>query len=309
MNDDRDVKELFETKLGDMGLHEVKLLPTSSTVQGCLDILANNNWGSLVFGESSSIEGIISEKDLLFKAFLNYKELKDKTVDVIFTERVKKLTVDKTLYDCLAIFKGKDIRHIPIIDNECVRMMSIRDLLRFLFQGLEKQLVEFPIIDRWESKHFRILEEDFHVNLDEIMGLLSNKILYCNAGQIYSTNFVIVDENDSMKRVVELMCEKKTGCAVVMSYETKIVGILTERDFIKDVFPNYSLISPVKNFMTPCPHIFGERHYIGSALRNMFHYRYRNIIVADEEGFPIGLITLLDIIRFMAFILNVKATM
>ena len=98
------------------------------------------------------------------------------------------------------------------------------------------------------------------------------------------------------------MQKNKVGSLLIMEYETKILGIVTERDLLLKYFGKISFGEnrSVKEFMTANPHLLLHRHYLAHAINNMFKFKYRNIIVVNEDKFPIALVSLLEVFRYIS---------
>jgi len=98
-----------------------------------------------------------------------------------------------------------------------------------------------------------------------------------------------------------LMLEKEVG-SLVISNDKRAVGIVTERDFLRKV--TSVGVDPrsirVKDIMTTTLITAPVDVSIGDAAKKMMSNKIKRLVVVDEEGNPIGLITMTDLIRWMA---------
>ncbi len=104
------------------------------------------------------------------------------------------------------------------------------------------------------------------------------------------------------QRVVEavaLMQEKKLGCLLVTERET-MVGIFTERDVLTRVFGRKDLDRLlVKDVMTAKPESFQQDDSIAYVLNAMSVGGYRHVPVVNDQGRPIAVISVKDIVNFI----------
>jgi len=105
----------------------------------------------------------------------------------------------------------------------------------------------------------------------------------------------------STRDAVGEMVERGIGCLLV-EQNGALVGIVTERDILNRVSadPQRCLQRPVSEFMTPAPETITRQDSIAYALHAMDLGGYRHIPVVDVDGRPIGIISVRDILRFLA---------
>mmetsp|Transcript_8876 Transcript_8876/g.18934 ORF Transcript_8876/g.18934 Transcript_8876/m.18934 type:complete len:190 (-) Transcript_8876:283-852(-) len=106
-------------------------LPVFDAVQK----FAAYNIGCLVTTDSSGkISGVISERDYVCKVALLGKKSKDCFVKEISTKSANLITASPsdTVSNCMAKMLMKDIRHLPLLDDDghVVGIVSIKDLVK-----------------------------------------------------------------------------------------------------------------------------------------------------------------------------------
>jgi len=109
---------------------------------------------------------------------------------------------------------------------------------------------------------------------------------------------VCVRPKDSFRQAIEAMNAAKLGCALVTE-DDRLVGILTERDVLRHVVGKLDLESPVEQAMTRHPETVRPVDGIAFALNKMSVGGYRNIPVVDDDGKPIGVVTVRHFMRFI----------
>jgi len=108
---------------------------------------------------------------------------------------------------------------------------------------------------------------------------------------------VTVPLEANLGSAIRLMIDCGVGAVLVVSEAGKLVGILTERDFLIKVAgqPDYALLS-VRDFMTRAPETVLLSDTLAFALGKMDAGGYRHLPVVEGE-FPIGVISVRDILR------------
>lgn len=104
------------------------------------------------------------------------------------------------------------IRRLPVVNpgtNKLVGIISARDLVDF-FGGGEK---------------YKIIKNNFNGNIFAAVNLPIAKIM--------TENVVFARETDSIDKVAHMMLEKGVGGCPIVDNEGKVLGVVSERDFIK----------------------------------------------------------------------------
>ena len=74
--------------------------------------------------------GILSERDCARKVELRGRTAASTRVREIMTEKIVFVTPADSLVQCMALMKGRRIRHLPVVDgSKVVGMLSARDVL------------------------------------------------------------------------------------------------------------------------------------------------------------------------------------
>ena len=108
-----------------------------------------------------------------------------------------------------------------------------------------------------------------------------------------------VTPEQSVAEAVTVMRQAQGGCVLVCQGK-KLVGIFTERDLMKRVLaPGKPLTMPVSECMTPHPVAVHPKDPIGAAVRRMEEGGYRHLPVVDEEGRPVGILSVKRIVHYL----------
>jgi len=145
------VRDILKAKGGD-----VCSISSRATVLDALKIMSEREIGALlVKGAAGEIAGILSERDYARKVILVGKSSSSTLVEEIMTpvDRMIIARPENTIEDCMDLFTGNNIRHLPVLDrSKLVGMISSRDVIRILIA----------------EKKDRI--EDLYDRLDEMRG-------------------------------------------------------------------------------------------------------------------------------------------
>lgn len=103
----------------------------------------------------------------------------------------------------------------------------------------------------------------------------------------------------SIEQVVRQMTERKAGC-VLLQDDGRLVGIFTERDFVNRVVAAGKDVSgPVRDVMTPNPKTLTRHDNVHTAVEVMGCGGYRHMPVIGDDGQPIGVLSVKEIIHYL----------
>ena len=95
-------------------------------------IMMDRNIGSVIITEKGKPKGIFTEKDILLKVFGRGARYSEKVKKHMSTPLIT-IRPDQELKEAAQLMTIRNIRHLPVIDNEMlVGMVSNRDLLKVL---------------------------------------------------------------------------------------------------------------------------------------------------------------------------------
>lgn len=114
-----------------------------STVLDAVKILFDNKIGSLiVVNDDDDLEGIVSERDVLYKCYTLNLQICDKQVKEIMTPKDDLIIgkIDDTSTYLMNVMTEKRIRHIPILDKDTiVGIVSIGDVLKNVLESSQTE--------------------------------------------------------------------------------------------------------------------------------------------------------------------------
>lgn len=118
--------EILEEKGGD-----VLEIDGESSVFEAVQLMVENNVGSLLVTERGAVAGIVTERDYLRRVTLEGRT-EEAPVREIMSSPLVVATPETTVDECMAMMTDRRIRHVPVVEEEkVVGLVSIGDLVKF----------------------------------------------------------------------------------------------------------------------------------------------------------------------------------
>ena len=118
--------EILEEKGGD-----VLEIDAGSSVLEAVQLMVENNVGSLLVTEGGEVAGIVTERDYLRRVTLEGRT-EGAPVREIMSSPLVVATLETTVDECMALMTDRRIRHVPVVDDDkVVGLVSIGDLVKF----------------------------------------------------------------------------------------------------------------------------------------------------------------------------------
>lgn len=119
------VRDIIRKKGG-----EVFSISPEATVFEALKMMADHNVGALLVMSEGKVAGILSERDCIRRLDLHGRNSRETKVGEIMTSKVLYAQASQSLEECVAIMIDKNIRHLPVFENdELIGLISARDAL------------------------------------------------------------------------------------------------------------------------------------------------------------------------------------
>jgi len=98
------------------------------------------------------------------------------------------------------------------------------------------------------------------------------------------------------------LMQARHGTCLLITREQALVGILTERDIVTKVLPTGKAFGTitVDEIMTRAPEAFQPDDSVAYVLNSMHLGGYRHVPVVDEKNRPLAIVSVRDIISFIA---------
>ena len=100
-------------------------------VHEALKVMAERDIGVVLILENGQPLGIFSERDCVYELSLNKDWALDAPIKKFMISPIYYITPDQTVEDCMVVMTAKNIRHLPVIqNNEVVGIISIGDVVK-----------------------------------------------------------------------------------------------------------------------------------------------------------------------------------
>jgi CBS domain-containing protein len=134
-------------------------------------------------------------------------------------------------------------------------------------------------------------------NLMQRISVIQKSVL---VKDIMSRDVISLDKNDTVFKAIEIMGNKSISTVVILDRK-KPTGIVTERDLVKKILLKEKNPRKIKlsDIMTRSPKTINLDASIRKASNIMKTKKVRQLIVINEKGNTVGLISQTDIIKSM----------
>lgn len=127
---------------------------------------------------------------------------------------------------------------------------------------------------------------DFQLSFDE------------GVGSAYPDQPLAATADDTIGNVLQLLRAQRTG-AVLICDGSRLVGIVTERDALKQMAGGGDLSRPVREIMSKQPVTVASNATVGDAIRMMAEGAYRHLPIVDQDQKPTGVLAVHGIVRYL----------
>jgi len=115
--------------------------------------------------------------------------------------------------------------------------------------------------------------------------------------ELMSKNLAEISPQATLKEAAKMMIEKRVGSLIVFENK-KAVGIATEYDFVKNAYINGSPAKlKIRDIMSAPVITIGRYESVLDACKLFVKHRIKKLVVVDERGAPVGVITTTDLVK------------
>ncbi len=197
---------------------------------------------------------------------------------------------------------------IAITGNERSTLARKSDIL--LLVKVEREACPLNLAPTASTTATLVLGDALAIALLELKGFTKEKFARLHPGGLLGRKLKLVKEimhtgdrvprvsvNASMRDAILEMTSKGFGATTVVDDEGKLVGIITDGDLRRYIERGNDLNNGrVEDAMTRNPKVISPDSLVGEALNLMEKYKIMVLPVVDDEGRPIGIIHLHDIL-------------
>lgn len=102
-----------------------------TSILDALNIMAENNIGSVVVMEGETYKGILTERDYSRKVALKGRNSAETKVEDIMTTDLPSIGKLDTIERCMQLMSDKNIRYMPVMENDkLIGIISMSDVVK-----------------------------------------------------------------------------------------------------------------------------------------------------------------------------------
>lgn len=106
----------------------------------------------------------------------------------------------------------------------------------------------------------------------------------------------IAAENDSVRRIGELMRDENVGFVPIVDEDERVIGVITDRDLVTRILADdRPVATPIRHVMTEDVVLCHVDDDLGVAEEKLAKSRKERIIVVDGDGHVAGVISMSDL--------------
>ncbi|KAL4094593.1 hypothetical protein PRIC1_010251 [Phytophthora ramorum] len=301
----------------------------TETVHDAVLTMVERNIGSLIVTEEKEgIVGIVTERDILKKISPRTVLNEEKFVHDVMSSHIMCIHPSTTVIDALATMTKENIRHLAVVsgdmtsavkrgsvqeeDMRCV--LSITDIVRAYaeFEASKNPVTAESAVET-EAQSKKETDKSTETKPTDAAAAATTpatpvvtaatllKKKHKNIKLILNTR---PEDNVTVADAVEEMARRDFGAVLVVDKEQRVLGIFTERDYIRKVL--FELKDPTKVLVTDVMSSVGsllqiedplEKCWDLAATSNCRHFPVIGVMRQDREKELAGILSIKDIVR------------
>jgi CBS domain-containing protein len=145
-------------------------------------------------------------------------------------------------------------------------------------------------------------DDDYTSSGDPEERAISPAVFNDTVGVLAPAEPVCLRENATVTEAAQRMVQARQAAVLIVDAAGRLTGIFTERDLLTRVIgrglePKGTALSAV---MTPNPEVLSLSDRVAYAVHCMSVAGYRTVPLVDADGRPVGIVTVSDVIRWLA---------
>ncbi|UIZ28964.1 hypothetical protein KXD40_007372 [Peronospora effusa] len=319
---------------------EWESISDTETVHDAVLTMTQRNIGSLIVTEATEgIVGIVTERDIIKKISPKTVLSEEKEVRDIMSSHIMCIHPSTTVIDALATMTKENIRHLAVVngdmasaakrgsvqeeDMRCV--LSITDIVRAYAEfeaskNIQEGRTIEPEADKLKKKvkSTETTTETATSDTNEIAGDTTAATSSTSVTPVVTAATLLKkkhkrvklilntrpEDNVTVAKAVEEMAKRDFGAVLVVDKEQRVLGIFTERDYIRKVL--FELKDPttllVTQVMSPVASVLQiedplEKCWNLAATSNCRHFPVIGVLRRDREKELAGILSIKDIVR------------
>jgi PAS domain S-box-containing protein len=245
-------------EVGDLMSRDVATIAPDQSVLSAAKVMATDSISSLVVVDNGMVVGIITETDFLKKVVASGRNAEHVKVAEVMSRPVVSVTPDTNVFDAGGIAEEKKVKRLPVLDRG--HLVGI-------------------------------------VTRTDLVRILTSYGMWREISEIMSRDVATIYKQSSAAEAADVMSARGIS-GIVVTGTDGVVGILTERDFLKRVVATGKDPANVKvEEVMSYPVVTVPSYYsVFSTSRIMEKMHIRRLIIEDNKRL-VGVVTQTDIFR------------
>ncbi len=289
---------LLEIPISQIELKEAVYFSDTSLLGESLKKMQTEKLESVLVGDRENPKGLLKKQDFFQERFLKSDQensWKEWPVSQIMATDLSSVSLDTTLSECIRTMNLKEVQVLPVCNDEG-KMQFIVDAYD-LFSLFKK------VFFRDEDPYGKGFSWDvIYVGHSQKWQTANDFIFYTPLRNVIFEESLKLDYRTKIEEALQLMWKNQKSHVFFVEHETQLKGIFTLQNFLdkildKNHLENLALAS--EDFMTPKSEVFFSKHNVAHAVFYMAANYGQDMVVLDNDDYPLALIGPLDILQFV----------
>jgi CBS domain-containing protein len=200
----------------------------------------------------------------------------DGDIMMVATRDVVQIPPTMTIMGAVKTMVKYRVRRLPVSDpgtNRLVGIVTVMDVVNFLGGGEKAQIIE----NKHKGNFLSAINEEISSIMEE--------------------DVITLREQDSIRDAIKMMLQGNVGGFPIVSDDSKVVGIVSERDFV-GLVANIITGKKVADFMSRDVVSVKPDTTVEDAARVMVSNDFRRVPIV-HDGVMIGVVTTSDIVKYL----------
>jgi len=245
-------------KVKDIMSRDIAFVSPESTLVSAAKIMSSKAVSCLIVPGNKAPLGIVTEADMLRRGMAGGNDLSKINVEQIMSSPVRSVPPDLSVMDASNIMEAENIRRLVVLDGD--RSVGI-------------------------------------VTQTDMVRVLASYAVAKEVTAVMTSDVAVIDSSASVKEAAQIMATEGISCVVAMN-KNNVVGIFTERDFLRRVIAmrRSPARTRLKTVMScPVVTVYSDCSVL-SAWKLLERTGIRRLVVMDDERL-VGVMTQTDILK------------
>lgn len=148
--------EVLERPIRALEPREAVLIPSNASAAEAVDVMSAHRTGCLLVMESGRLVGVLTDRDVVWRALPLGAPLDRVRVDEIMTRDLEVLTMDDPIAFALNRMTIGDSRHVALVDDggHPIAVLSVRDIAKFVAEHFSGTVHNLPPVPSRRSSDY-----------------------------------------------------------------------------------------------------------------------------------------------------------